>query len=51
MIGTTSFHTTGQATVSSGFQSLAEEGDGGDDSDDGQTSLDDVGGNGGDSDE
>ncbi|NLV02926.1 kinetochore Spc7 family protein [Haloferax volcanii] len=32
-------------------ESLAEEGDGGDDSDDGQTSLDDVGGNGGDSDE
>lgn len=32
-------------------ESLAEEGDGGDDSDDGQTSLDDVGGNGGGSDE
>lgn len=32
-------------------ESLAEEGDGGDDSDNGQASLDDVGGNGGDSDE
>lgn len=32
-------------------ESLAKEGDGGDDSDDGQASLDDVGGNGGDSDE
>lgn len=32
-------------------ESLAEEGDGGDDSDDGQASLDDVGNNGGDSDE
>ncbi len=32
-------------------ESLAEEGDGGNDSDDGQASLDDVGDNGGDSDE
>jgi hypothetical protein len=32
-------------------ESLAEEGDGGDDGDDGQASLDDVGDNGGDSDE
>jgi hypothetical protein len=32
-------------------ESLAEKGDGGDDSDDGQASLNDLGGNGGDSDE